>query len=229
MKNATTSLFCLLSLVLLCSLVSCKKGKNEVNFYHEYFPLEKGTFVEYQVTHTSVDNDGDLIQTEIYKLKTVVGDTIIDNSGRVARKFYRYKYDDVTAEYKVQDVWVAIIDGERAELVEENQRFIKLVFAPTLSKEWDVNAFNNYDPIYAYYDLIHKPYSVNQMDFDSCLVVKQDSVLNFIEFKHQYEVYSKGIGMIKKVDTQYKIDSGDVTKPLDGDSYTYDILSYGKE
>eukprot|EP01041_Mallomonas_annulata_P026367 gene26367-47662_t len=148
----------ILSFLVIFVFVSCKKDDEVVNFHHEYFPLVKGTFVEYQVTETYYVNSVDSSKT--YKIKTVVGDTIIDNSGRVARKFYRYIFDVQEQKYVVKDLWTAIIDQERAELVEENQRMIKLVFAPTLSKEWDGNAFNVYEEAFLYYDKLHKPYKI---------------------------------------------------------------------
>lgn len=207
--------------------VSCKKDKQEVNFHHEYFPLEEGTFVEYQVTQTSYVNG--VGTTKSYKLKTVVGDTIIDNSGRVARKFYRYLFDEFEQKYVVKDLWTAIIDQERAELVEENQRMIKLVFAPTLAKEWDGNAFNDSAQAFLYYDKIHKPFKTGNFDFDSTLIVEEDSTLNFIEYRRKYEVYAAGIGLIKKHYQDFTVDSGNYLAPKNGNEFFYEILSFGVE
>ena len=221
-KKSVLSIF-LLSLLL----VSCKKNNGEVDFHHEYFPLQPGTFVEYQVTETEYISS--VAHTDSYKIKTVVGDTIIDNSGRIARKFYRYIYDEFKQQYVVKDLWTAIIDQERAELVEENQRMIKLVFAPTSSKEWDGNAFNIYEEAFLYYDKIHKPYKVGNLDFDSTLVVEEDSTLNFIEYKRKYEVYAAGIGMIKKHFQDYSITNTNYLAPISGKDLFYEVISFGVE
>lgn len=215
------------SLLIVLCLFSCKKNDDTVDFYHEYFPLQEGTFVEYDVTDVSYLES--VKQTKTYKLKTVVGDTVIDNSGRIARKFYRYIFDEITQAYKVQDLWTAIIDQERAELVEENQRIIKLAFAPTSSKEWDMNAFNSYDPIYAYYENLHKPFSINGKDFDSTLVVEEDSTYNAIEYKRKYEVYAKGVGLIKKHYQDLDINSFNLSAPENGREFYYVITNYGVE
>ncbi|MFN5416229.1 MAG: hypothetical protein ACK5B9_04170 [Flavobacteriia bacterium] len=223
MLKSNVILFLLVTLIF----VSCKKDNEEVNFHHEYFPLVEGTFVEYQVTETEYIASNPTSKT--YKLKTVVGDTVIDNSGRIARKFYRYIYDENLQTYVVKDLWTAIIDQERAELVEENQRMIKLVFAPTLAKEWDGNAFNVYEEAFLYYDKIHKPYKVGNMDFDSTLVVEEDSTLNFIEYRRKYEVYAAGIGLVKKHYQDYQITNSNYLNPITGKDFFYEVISFGVE
>lgn len=219
--------------LIALSLFSCKKNDDTVDFHHEYFPLEEGTFVEYDVTEISHYGTPTKSDTINYRLKTVVGDTVIDNSGRIARKFYRYIFDEITQAYKVKDLWTAIIDQERAELVEENQRLIKLVFAPTSSKEWDMNAFNSYDPAYAYYDVqnkkIHVPNTYGSLSFDSTLtVIEEDSVPTAISFKNKYEVYAKGVGLVKKC-YQDLVVNFDITKPISGTEIFYTVTNYGVE
>ena len=213
----------------LLLLFSCKKDVDEVDFHHDYFPLEEGTFAEYMVTRIYHDDVSNIHKTTIYQLKTVVGDTIIDNEGRIARKFERYIYDTLLNEYKIQDVWTAIVDQERAELVEENQRVIKLVFAPTLSKEWDMNAFNSFDPVMLYYKNIHKPYTVNNIEFPTTVTVEEDSTHNLIQYKRKYEVYAEGVGLIRKHYQDYSINNFDETSPIKGEEIFYVITNYGKE
>lgn len=219
----------LILIVSFIGFLSCKKKDDTVNFHHEYFPLEKGVFVEYDVTYIRHDDIANLHDTTKYSLKTLIGDTIIDNEGRIARKFYRYIFNTILGEYTIQDLWTIIIDQERAELVEENQRRIKMVFAPTAYKEWDMNAFNIDDPIYLYYGDIHKPKSFNGLDFDSTIVVEQDSTLNLIQYKRKYEVYGKTVGLLKKHFQDFSINNFDPTKPIKGEELFYIIKNYGKE
>lgn len=220
----------LVNIFILCLLVfSCKKEKEHVDFHHDYFPLQPGTFVEYEVTQIKHDDVSDVHDTIKFQMKTIIGDTVIDNTGRVARKFYRYVYSNSLQKYVVQDLWTAIIDQERAELVEENQRVIKLVFAPTLSKEWDMNAFNSYDPVLVYYEKIHKPFKVDELSFDSTITVEEDSTLNFIQYKRKFEVYAKGIGLIKKHYQDFTINNFDYSFPILGDELFYVIKNFGVE
>lgn len=214
--------------ILFIVLSSCKKNEETVELYYDYFPLEEGTFVEYQVTHMRYGiNKPD---TLTYKLKTVIGDTVIDNEGRVARRFYRYIFDTLTDTYKVQDLWTAIISENRAELVEENQRIIKMVFAPTAEKEWNINAFNTEAEYLAYYETIHEAYSFNGFDFDQTVKVVQEYVEpNLIQYKNKYEVYAKGIGLVEKNYIDIEFQNFNMSKPTGGEQIFYKVINYGKE
>ena len=121
--------------------------------------------------------------TSYYQLRTLIGDTAIDNQGRIARKFFRYTRPNSAGTWVLSDVWTALITENRAELIEENQRIIKLVFAPTISKEWNPNAFNTNDPLEYSYSNIHKPLVFNGVTFDSTLVVEQGSFKSLIDFQ----------------------------------------------
>ncbi|TNE53765.1 MAG: hypothetical protein EP338_09560 [Bacteroidetes bacterium] len=217
----------LLGVLMLFS--ACKKENEAPKFHYEYFGLTKGRFIEYDVVEIRHDEDLALHDTSYYRLKTVIGDTVIDNSGRIAREFFRYKYDTLQQTYLLQDLWTAIIDQGRAELVEENQRIIKLVFAPSRFKEWDVNAFNSYPSNYAYYEDIHDPYELNGLSFDSTLMVRQDSAFNLVEYRQRYEVYAKGVGLIKKHDQELRIENFDKKNPLKGQEYFFTIVNFGFE
>src|SRR5690606_7865171 len=151
-----------------------------------------------------------------YQLKTVVGEVVTDNEGREAHKFMRYKRDTVSDPWQLSDVWMTIIADHRAELVEENQRIIKLVFAPTKDKLWNANAYNVYDDLECYYDEIHKEYTLNGHVMDSTVTVEQDDELNLIEYRRKYEVYAKEIGLVKKHFRDLKINNFDVTNISEG-------------
>jgi hypothetical protein len=219
-----------LSIVLCLLCVSCKKNEKEVDFHLAYYPMENGRFVEYEVTEIYHDENSGIHDTSNYRLKTVIGDTIIDNSGRVARKIYRYIFNTQTNEYVVKDLWTGLIDQYRFELVEENQRLIKLVFSPTLNKEWDMNAFNSFDPIYAYYENLHKAVSFGQLDFDSTITVVEEIMEpNLIEYRRKTEVYAKNVGLVSKYYKDLTISDFDTLQVKRGTELYYTVIGFGVE
>ncbi len=225
MKNK----YIFIPLILITLFYSCKKDNNAVNFHENYFPLTKGKFVEYDVTYIK-HNSSTLHDTSYYVLKTLVGDTIIDNQGRIARKFYRHILNTQTQLFEISDLWTAIIDGERAELVEENQRILKLVFAPTLSKEWDMNAFNVYEPLLAFYENIHKPFSIGGFDFDSTITVIQERTeVTLIDYSLKTETYAKDVGLIYKYYKDLNINDFDTLNVVGGEEIYYRLKNYGVE
>lgn len=203
----------LLLLILALVFVACKKQK-PVNFHYEYFGLEPGRFVVYNVLE--IEHDKALAQhdTLYYQLKTVWGDTVIDNEGRIAREFLRYKRPDASSNWQITDVWTGIIDGIRAELVEENQRVVKLVFSPSINKSWDANNYNMLGEMMCYYNDIHDDYTLNGVEFDSTLIVEQADFTSLIDTVRKYEVYKKGVGLLHKhlKDNHYQFGSPEVNK-----------------
>ncbi len=218
------------SLLIGLFFVSCKKNEVEVDFHLAYYPMENGRFVEYDVTEIYHDENSGIHDTSNYRLKTVIGDTVIDNSGRVARKIYRYIFNEQTNEYQVKDLWTGLIDQYRFELVEENQRLIKLVFSPTLNKEWDMNAFNSFDPIYAYYENIHKPFSSGNLNFDSTITVVEEIMEpNLIEYRRKTEVYAKNVGLVSKYYKDLTISDFDTLQVKRGTELFYTVIGFGVE
>lgn len=212
------------------TFISCKKNNEVIQLHEDYFPLEKNLFVEYDVTSIFHDDVSGIHETTNYVLKVVIGDTVIDNYGRIAHKVLRYRYNELFQEFKVQDLWTAIIDQGRAELMEENQRTIKLVFSPNINKEWDMNAFNNQGQKIIKYDQIHKPITINNFTFDSTLTVVEERIEpTLIAYKRKQEVYAKKVGLISKYYKDIEIVNFDTLNPIGGKELYYTVKNYGFE
>lgn len=221
-----------ITIVISCLLVflatnSCKKDQESFNMNYDYFPLNEGHFVIYSVHEVFVDQQIQLKDTFDYFIKTVVGDTITDNSGRVARKFERYYSSSASGPWTIYDVWTAIIDGGRGELVEENNRTIKLVFAPSEDDEWNMNVYNTLDPMDCYYSNIHQSYSIGGNTFSSTVTVEQEDFSSFIDSRRKYEVYAKGIGMVHKYFKDFIIINGNPLNVKKGHELEMLLVSSG--
>jgi len=208
-------------------LHACKQ-KPPPQFHFEYFGLQEGKYVIYDVVEINHDQALELHDTTYYQLKTYWADTIMDNEGRVANEFYRYKRNSTSDPWVVSDVWTGIYDGIRGELVEENQRVVKLVFAPTLNKQWDANAYNMLGELDCYYRDIHQDTTINGVLIDSSLVVEQDNFVSLIDTVRKYEVYGKHIGLVYKYykDNHYQFASSEV---VNGKEIYCTYLSHGFE
>ncbi len=221
---------CILSLLTVQFLLSCKKETPVVDFKYDYFDLSPGRYITYKVMEVRHDAGGSILHDTLrYELKAVIGDTVIDSEGRVARKYLRYVRDNSTLPWTLKDIWTTNITDRRAELVEENQRKIKLVFSPTIYKEWDINAFNTEDPIMCYYGWIDEPYSIQGMSFDSTVRVEQDYELNLVRFKSKHETYAKGVGLIWKYQKDLYINGFDTLNVSNGDELMMEAIDYGFE
>lgn len=209
---------------------SCKKEETVPEFHTNYFGLTAGRFVVYDVQEINHDIDNAIQHDTLsYQLKTVIGDTVIDNLGRVARKFLRYKRQDVNQNWQLTDVWTAILDGTLAELTEENQRLVKLILPPTTSKVWNPNSYTTLPALEAYYSGIHTSKTIGNIAFDSTLTVQQEDYFSMIDYRRKYEVYATGIGLVKKVYIDLVIEGFDKTNVQKGKEIEYTCIDYGVE
>lgn len=223
----TRTLFFLILLTAI-PFTGCKK-KDNPNFHLEYFGMQTGRFVIYDVTE--ITHDTQLIpahDTIRYQLKTVWEGEYLDNEGRTASVFRRYKRDTDSDPWVLSDVWTGIYDGIRAELIEENQRVVKLVFAPTLGKEWNANAYNNLGTLDCYYESVHVDTTINGVLFDSTVFVRQDNFVSLIDSVQKYEVYAKHVGLLTKFSKDNRYDFGD-SEPQTGTEVYYNYVSHGFE
>lgn len=213
---------------ILC-LFSCKKKEDtKINLHYEYFGVEQGRYVVYNAREISHLSNG-TSDTVDYQLKTVIGDTVHDNAGRIGHKYFRYKRSSPSESWNLSDVWFIIITDNRGELIEENERIVKLVFAPENYKVWDGNAANTNGKMEYSYEDIHTPLNLNGIYMDSTLKVVQEDVFNLIQWRKKHEIYANNIGMVKKHYQHLDISNFDITNISTGKEFFLEMTAFGKE
>jgi len=187
----------LIFIALSLGFTGCKQD-DPPKFHFEYFGLQEGRFVVYDVVEIFHDEAQQQHDTTRYQMKTVWADVYIDNEGREGREYIIYKRDSDLLPWGLTDVWHGVYDGIRGELIEENQRKVKLVFAPTSAKEWDANAYNIDTYQECFYRDVHRDTTLNGVFLDSTLVVEMESEQNQVNDFRIYEVYQKHVGLVYK-------------------------------
>ena len=208
-------------------LFSCKKDtvENPVDVGYNYFPVNVGHWVTYQVDSTYYDDFTDSVRVYHYKIKEFVESAFLDNQNRETQRVERYKQVSDTTNWFISSVWAMNRTASTAEKIEENQRFIKLVFPVRSGKTWNGNTCNTLNEQEYEFDDVDKPYSVNGLSFDSTVTVIQKVESNMIHEDFQVEVFAKNVGLIyKRYKSVDKSTNGSITKGVD---YTYTIISYG--
>ncbi len=229
-KQIYRPLFLLLFLSGVTFVACKKKDKSIPPMHEEYFGLTPGRYIIYDVTEINHDEDATIPHdTSYYQLKTLIGQEYIDNSGRTTREYLRYIRPDVNTNWGLKDTWTTIIENWRAELVEENQRLIKLVFAPTLNKEWNINAFNAQAELNAFYNDVHTKRVLNNITYDSTVQVEQENFFSLIDYRVKHEIYAKHIGLVYKSFKDLKIQNFDTLDVRKGKELLYKCTSFGFE
>ena len=222
---------CISICTLLVGFQSCEKDTPEtIDFDYAYYDLTPGRFCIYNVVDIEHD-ENQLVKhdTIYYQLKTIIGDTFVDNAGRITRKFLRYTRDSIQEAWVLKDVWTTLIDNYKAELVEENQRIVKLVFKPTLDKVWNINMFNTGTKINAKYAFIDQDYTIGNQDYTNTLKVDIQNFFSLVDDRVKYEIYAKNIGLIYKYFKDNSISNFDKNNIKKGKELYYTIDSYGIE
>jgi hypothetical protein len=222
--------FVLLSALSLL-VFSCKKDEQPSvlsSFHYGYYPIKEGSFWVYQVTEIIHDENAAISHDTIsYQLKTEIGDTLLDNEGRIVNRFNRYKRSNPLAAWVLTDVWTTVVAENRAELVEENIRRVVLRFPVKTATIWDPNQFNFLPSAQAYYEYIHKPFTVGSIQSDSTVHVVSAKELTLVSYQNQYEVYAKQIGLVKKYYKDLQISNFDTLDVSQGKELYFSLLEYG--
>ena len=211
-------------------LISCGKETLEVpSPSFNYFPTEKGNFVIYNVdsvVHSDEDdNNDDSVYYFHYQVKEVVDSTFIDGEGDERQVLVRYYRKDTTDDWTINSVWTQYLNSTSAYRWEENIPYHKLSFPINSDVEWNQNDQNTLDPVYFQYEEIHASRTLNNMTFDSTIVVTDNAIPNFVEDISNKEIYAAGIGMIYKKNKDLRKTSNQV---VSGIELTMVVDSYGR-
>jgi len=216
-----------LSLILMiCAFTACNENTNaeelEVELGYEYFPLEVGKYLVYEVDSVVYDIGAGIILKDSSKtyIKEEVTEEYLDDSGRVNHRIKRFKRNSLNEEWRVSDVWVAIRTERDAERLEENLRFVKMVFPVQEGIEWNGNAHIDEttiipiagESVEVFKNWAYEIMSVNEAEtigdftFPRVATISQANSENLIEKRYSIEKYAAEVGLVYKemriLDTQ---------------------------
>jgi hypothetical protein len=220
-------------------LSGCKKDpvlESSPDLGYDYFPVSVGKYIVYDVDSTRYRAiQADTIHA-IYRIKEQLDSVFTDNQGRTTYTLVRYlknysptvSYDSM--QWVIKDVWVVNITKTTAEEVEENIRYIKLIFPVAANSSWNGNAQNTVGEWDYEYSTVNGQESVNGHTYDNVVTVTQKDYSTALGKQFYEEKYAKGIGMITKEirDYVFKVENG-VLQPgviSEGVIYKMSIVDY---
>jgi hypothetical protein len=200
----------LLLFVVFAALVivaACKKDKPsyQANYQYDYYPIDSGHYVIYHVDSV-LYNFNDPVYTRdtfSYDWKVQIGDTFYDNQNQLCYKLDCYRRADSTQAWSFDREWYTKRTTTNLQVVEDDIRFIKLIFPPQLNATWNGNlyvpttppydAFLNWNYNYANVDTA---FVLNGVTYNHALVVSEVNNENYLAKTLRREAYVEGIGMI---------------------------------
>ncbi len=217
-----------LTILFTVLIFACKKEDGTpAKFYYEYYPDDVGTWVEYDVMYVDRDDASGVNDTTEYELREIIESTFIDNQGRPSLRIERYWRTADSLPWVIKDIWYATRTTTKLEKIEEDYRYLRLVFAITDDKRWNGNVYNTLDEEEYEYDQLHESMTIGNLNFDSTATVIQRSNTNIIEISEASEIYANHVGLIKKEDVYFYITYVMGNPEYTGYAYYQTVTGYG--
>ncbi|MCT4582080.1 MAG: hypothetical protein N4A35_11730 [Flavobacteriales bacterium] len=215
----------IITLLIALLFIGCKKKDvpATINFHYNYIPTELGQWNEYKVTEISHSTTGAHDTTQ-YFLKEIITEQLDATTYRLER----YWRTSTTENWEIKDVWTSKKTASAYQQTEENVKYTKLIFPVKGGQIWNGNAYNSEAELSYKYDSIHNPYSINNINFDSTVIVVQQDNVNAIEYQKAKEVYAKDVGLIYKSDKDLSINFFDVTDINEGTELEMKLINHGQ-
>jgi hypothetical protein len=193
-----------LLILLVVAMLACKKDKPVPDLGYSYFPDKVGHWVIYEMDSTVYDDFNNDTVHYRYQIRELIESEFNDNQGRRALRIERYRrpyidtipYDQLP--WTLSRVWAATLTSTTGERVEENQRYVRLIFPTRNGKTWDGNAQNALGFAEYEYEAVDQPYVISTFAFDSTLRVLQENKINLVEHIVYNERYARHVGLIEK-------------------------------
>ncbi len=216
--------------VITLGISSCKKDAviTPDPVYRNYFTDKVGSYIIYQCDSIIYDDFNHTIDTNSFLIKEYYQSSFTDNSGRSAIRIERWKKPADTLSWFLKDVWYCVKTDVQVEKVEEDVRFIKLVFPVRNGVEWNANALNSLEARTFTMDKAHEPFSTGVLNFDSTVTVVNSDPENLVSEYRSTEVFATNVGMVfkKLVDVNYVVPTPEIKS---GVVFTMKAIEIGEQ
>ncbi|GHB60053.1 hypothetical protein GCM10007390_12210 [Persicitalea jodogahamensis] len=165
---------------------------------YEYFPLETGTFREYEVTETRYAL-AQPAQTRTYRIRETIGLKYTDASGQDVYPFERSVREGKA--WRVDSVGLAWRTADQAFRTENGRTFIKIQFPVRESLRWNGNLYNTLGKQIFEINAVDRPLMLDSLAFARTITVVQQNDSTLLSLRKSQETYAGNIGLIKREQT----------------------------
>lgn len=198
------------------SLTSCEEetiAATDFSLGYDYYPLEVGKYISYQVDSILYDpTDGRIIRdSSSIQMREAVVASFEDEKGQKVFTIERSERESEANEWEIKHVYSTYRTDLQVVRQEENLSFLKMIFPLDRGTNWDalgfdptliisvagesVELFKNWESIVTDVD---EPLSIGNFSFDEVSTIELARDTNSIELRSAFEQYAKGIGLIYK-------------------------------
>jgi len=188
------------SLIIGSFVASCNTSTIEpdaVALGTEYFPLETGSYIDYQVE----DIQFTLIaapDTSRYLIRELIADKFLDINGDSSFRLERFRRLNTSVAWELDSVWVAKRSSVRAVVIQNNQPLVKLVFPLENNRRWDGNILNGFSENLYEIQNLGQAFSIDTFNFARTLKVVQANDSSLVGIDQRNEIYAVDVGLVYK-------------------------------
>lgn len=189
-----------LLVVFAMLLAACQSKKEpDLSAGYEYFPLETGTFAEYEVIETRYFMWQEPL-TRVYQVREDIASPYTDAEGKTVYRIQRsVKYNG--EDWQPDSVMQAWRTADRGIRVENGNPIVKLRFPVASMSQWDGNEYNSVGEQRFKIQEVGHTVQIGATDFENTLTVLQQNDSSLVSLKRIREVFAPGVGLIKKEKT----------------------------
>ncbi len=216
------------------ALLSCKKyaDPSSEDLGYSYFPISDGDYSIFSVSDTTI-LDSITFATSDYSIKEEIHSPITVND-EVRYQVYVYYSTNGGAWNSYPDsVWTEFNTNGKIIRVQNNVRFVKLVFPFAVGKSWDGNISDPTNDPQNYYVMkdIYRSFSHNGLYFPKTVTVVQANDSSAIGQYKSMEVYANDNGLVYKEIKDYSYQSSSGVTPgrrQGGTHYIQKLIKHGR-
>lgn len=137
-------IFCRYILIISLFVFACKKETEtiELNYDYQLLPLEIGRYIEYK--GDSIEYNyffSQVKRSRSFYLKESIKDTSRDNLNRLRYEISVQMRFDTSQPWGIEKIHYIVPTKKSVERVEDNLRYIKLIFPNKINDEWNPNIY----------------------------------------------------------------------------------------
>ena len=179
---------------------SCNKTVEvlESKSVQSYMPLGIGKFIVYNLDSTVYTNLGTKIEIHSYQIKDTVQSATTDNLGRIVYRISRLLRSQVdTNNWKNIFTYNAIIYSSKIEIIESNQKYLKLMMPIKEGFSWKGNTYVN-TVTYPELQFLNN-WEYNYQDVNKSITINNPANKNiYSEINYSKEIFAENIGLVFK-------------------------------
>ncbi len=164
---------------------------------HDYFPLQSGHFVVYDVEETRYALNANPV-TQRYQLKELTGPAYLDAAKQTAFQLVRSRRGADDQPWLPDSLWTARLSNNEAIRAENGQNIVKLIFPVNDFLIWNGNRHNAREA--DGYELRNagQPYRVGPTEFPETVTVVAQDDSTLIALDKRLEVFARQVGIVYK-------------------------------